>query len=190
MISTNALVSIERLFEESIRGNSVQGVEDACVVSFRAGVSLAGETKGHRLVVFNISSYLFRIIALFDFDTDTATVSHLAKVMHRNNERLTGKDLLDAFGEFSNIICGEVSRGLATKFRHIGMSTPFFLENTCMSYISILEPLQVRSMEVTINDDVYFRVILCICVDKENNLDFHINQTEHQTTPTGDLELF
>ncbi|CAK0753739.1 conserved hypothetical protein [Gammaproteobacteria bacterium] len=190
MISANVLSSLEWLFEKSIRGNSIQGPEDTCVVTFQSGASSPTETARHRLVVLNISSYIFRIVTLFDLDTDAATVSHLAKIMRRGNEILVDKSLLDAFGEFANIICGEVNRELSMKFRHIGMSTPFFLEYSCLPYVSILKPLHVCSAEVNINDSVHFRVVICICVDNEANLDFDIDRTEQPTVSTGSLELF
>ncbi|CAK0759446.1 conserved hypothetical protein [Gammaproteobacteria bacterium] len=190
MINVNVLSALEWLFEKSIRNNSVHGPEDSCVVTFQADALLSTETASRRLVVINISSYIFRIITLFDLDTDAATASHLAKVMRRGNEILVGKALLDAFGEFANIICGEVNRELSVKFRHTGMSTPFLLENSCLPYVSILKPSQVCSAEVNINDSVCFRVIICICIDNKANLDFDINRTGQQSISTGDLELF
>jgi len=190
MISASAIASMEWLFDKALRDNSILGPEDNCVVASQADLALPVGSATHRLVVLNISSYVFRIVALFDFGTDAATVAHLAKIMRRGDEILKGQALLDAFGEFVNRICGEVNRGLSTNFRHVGMSTPFVLENTCVNYLSILKPSQVSTFEVAINDAVHFEAIVCICVDSATSLDFKIDRLAHEETSSGELELF
>jgi len=190
MISANAVASIEWLFEKALRDNNIPGPEDNCVVRVKAHMPPTDTSTTHRLVVLNISSYVFRIVALFDFDTDAATVAHLSKIMSRGDEIHEERVLLDTVGEFANRICGEVNRGLSASFRHVGMSTPFILEETCLSYLSILKPSQVRMFEVAINDAVRFEVIVCICVDSETSLDFQTDRSVHEETSSGELELF
>lgn len=190
MISANAVNSIEWLFDKAIRDNSTPEPDDRCTVEVKSGMSPLVESAAHRLVVLNISSYAFRIVALFDFGTDAATLAHLAKIMHRGDETFERQALLDAFGEFTNRVCGEVNRGLTANFRHSGMSTPFILANSCLSYLSVLEPSQVRSFEVAINDTVRFEAIVCICVDSETSLDFQIDRSAQEETSSGELELF
>jgi hypothetical protein len=190
MISASATASIEWLFEKALRDNSILGPEDACVVRIKADMPPPVESATRRLVVLNIASYVFRIVALFDFDTNAATLAHLARIMRRGDEILDGRALLDAFGEFVNRVCGEVNRGLSANFRHAGMSTPFILEHTCLGYLSILKPSHVSSFEVTVNDAARFDVIVCICVDSETSLDFHVDRSAQEDAASGELELF
>jgi hypothetical protein len=188
MISASAIASIEWLFEKSLGSNSVLGPEDRCAVAFQQALPDHGEE--HCLIALNISSYAFRIVALFDFSMDAATKAHFARIMKRGDETLEGQALLDAFGEFTNMICGEVNRGLSTRFRHVGLSTPFVLENTCLSHASMLNPTHLRAIEVAVNDAVHFKIVLCVCVGSESPLDFDIERTEHQEIETGELEFF
>lgn len=188
MISAGAIASIEWLFEKALQDNSILGPEDRCLVKLQAKGGATVGSAAHHLVVLNISSYVFRIVALFDFDTAAPTAAHFAKLVHRS-ETLEKQALLDAFGEFANRVCGEVNRGLSANFRHVGMSTPFALESTCLGYLSVLNPSQMSSFEVDINDALRFDVIICICVDSETSLDFHVDRSAQEEI-SGELELF
>lgn len=75
MFSQSALENIYTLFEQSIHDNAIASADDVCVVERTAWPDTSGR-PGHA-VVLNISSYLFRIIALFDFEADRATGTHL-----------------------------------------------------------------------------------------------------------------
>lgn len=189
MISSNAIASIEWLFENSLRDNVVRGAEDSCVVTFHADLPSVASKTPRRLFVLNISSYVFRIVTLFEIGTDAATVEQISKIMG-SDDALKDQALLDAFGEFANRICGEVNRGLTRIFRHVGMSTPFILENSCLSYLSILGPSHVLTLKVVINDLVNFDVVVCICVDDETNLDFQVERAAQAEASSGELELF
>ena len=188
MMTASATASMEWLFEKALRDNSVLGPEDNCAVRIMADMPPPVESATRQLVVLNISSYVFRIVALFDFDTAAPTAAHFAKLVHRS-ETLEKQALLDAFGEFANRVCGEVNRGLSANFRHVGMSTPFALESTCLGYLSVLNPSQMSSFEVDINDALRFDVIICICVDSETSLDFHVDRSAQEEI-SGELELF
>ncbi len=190
MISSNASASLEWLFEKSLRDNVVHDPADSCVVTFFSGVAPQDAKKQRRLVALNISSYLFRIVTLFGFDADAATAAQFARIMRRSDELLEGQALLDAFEEFANMVCGEVNRGLAATFRHVGMSTPFVLENSCLNYLTILQPSQVQTLRVAINDAVNLDVVVCICLDSETDLDFRIDRSEQVEASSGELEMF
>lgn len=190
VISHSAAASIAWLFEKALRDHSVAGPENECAITVRTKGTPAPEDANHRLVILNISSYAFRIVTLFDFPTDRATVAHMAKIMRRGEEMLQGQTLLDAFEEFANMVCGAVNRGLSAKFRHVGMSTPFLLENTCASYVSIFKPTEVQAIEVAVGDTVRFQVLVCICVDNQTTLDFHVEREAHVEASSGELELF
>jgi len=121
MINANTSTAIDWLFEKSVRDNSVPGPEDHCVVTRTTEIPSTDEGAKRKLVVLNISSYVFRIVALFDFDSDAATTAHLAKIARRTDQTLEGQALLDAYTEFVNMICGAVNRGLSAARLDTGM---------------------------------------------------------------------
>lgn len=191
MITANASASIDWLFEKAVRDNSVPDAGDRCVVTAKPETAAPVDGTDRQLVVLNISSYVFRIVALFDFDTGAATAAHLARLLRRHDKELEGQALLDAYAELVNMICGAVNRGLCAEFQHPGMSTPFLLETSCARYLSALAPTRVKSYEVVINDAVRFDFTVCICVANASTLDFTIDRTEKQElASSGELELF
>lgn len=189
MITASATSSIEWLFEESVRENSCAGSEDRCTMTQPSIQELLPKPE-NRLVVLNISSYIFRIVALIEFDEHPLTVAHLAKMLRRPENELEGQTLLDAYAEFFNMVCGAVNRKLSNKFKHVGMSTPFFINTACASYLSILNPAATRSFQVNINEQARFKLTVCTCVAKEKTLDFNIDRTAKKDVSTGELELF
>jgi len=200
MISANAEASIERLFENAIRGNAALP-DDRCRIDWRDGraaAASAGNGAGNetndannrrRLVALTVSTYLFRIVALFDFGGDPATAAHLARLSRSGKAVLAGQELHDACNELGNVICGEVNRGLSSRFRHAGMSTPFVLEGSCIEHLESLAPSAVWRAEVTVNDEVRFVADVCLCAGRDADLDFHI-EPEQQLETAGELELF
>jgi len=195
MISANAEASIERLFENAIRGN-IALPDDRCRIDWRDGRAAAASVDAanaannkRRLVALTVSTYLFRIVALFDFGNDPATAAHLARLSRSGKTALAGQELHDACNELGNIICGEVNRGLSSRFRHAGMSTPFVLESSCIEHIESLAPSAVWRAEVTVNDEVRFVADVCLCAGRDADLDFHI-EAEQQVETAGELELF
>ncbi|MDR3411710.1 MAG: hypothetical protein P4L87_12345 [Formivibrio sp.] len=189
MMSPSACTAIHWLFEKSVRETSILAPEDNCIVSARPEMALVAEGAKRKLVVLNISSYVFRIVALFDFGTDEATTAYLARKSHSTGKPLEGQALLDAYAEFVNMICGAFNRGLGTAFP-AGMSTPFFLESSCARYVSILDPSHVASFEVAINDSVRFSFTVCICVASDTELDFDVDRSVQEEESSGVLELF
>lgn len=190
MITANTIAGIESLFVKSVQDSCVVELGDHCVVRHVESLDSPAESARRKLVVLNISSYVFRIVILFDFDTDAATIAHLAKIARSTEEKMEGQALLDAYAEFANMICGAVNRSLCAQFRHVGMSTPFFLESACVQYVSMLNPTQVQAFEVVINDSVRFDFTVCLCVADDVTLDFNVAHLEQADSSNGELELF
>lgn len=189
MISESAKSSIAWLFEEAIRDNSIADAGDHCKIKYSKATTPQHHADGH-LVVLSIASYMFRIVALFNFKKNAATTKHLAKISRCADQDLRGQALDDAYAELVNMICGEVNRGLRTDFHHSGMSTPFALESSCAQYVSILTPTEVQFYEVTINDDVTYDLIVCICTSGSACLDFVVDRSSKEKDTSGELELF
>jgi hypothetical protein len=190
MISRDARESIEWLFDKAIREHSLNAASDRCEIHPHPGREVAGSAPAADLVVLNISSYLFRIVALFEFERDGGMRSHLAGLLGLDERTLDEHALFDAYAEFVNMVCGAVNRGLSACF-HAGMSTPFFLESACVDHVSILQPTGIVVLTVTINDAARFRLTLCIQVASNETLDFRVDRHEDEKVgASGELEFF
>lgn len=190
MISRDAREAVEWLFETAIRDHSVKDAEDVCEVSVLAEPqSSDGRSAASHLIVLNISSYLFRIVALFEFERDDAMKAQLAKLLGLDERGLDDHALFDAYAEFVNMVCGAVNRSLSAQF-HAGMSTPFVLESACVDHLSILQPTLQVALSTVINGDARFTLTLCIQVAPNETLDFKMERHETQVESSGELEFF
>ncbi|GAB7128188.1 hypothetical protein JCM19000A_26950 [Silvimonas sp. JCM 19000] len=187
MFSQSALENIYTLFEQSIHDNAIASADDVCVVERTAWPDTSGR-PGHA-VVLNISSYLFRIIALFDFEADRATGTHLA-LRGRSANALEGQALVDVLGELVNMICGSVNRSLCVAFRHAAMSTPFVLERHCARYINEIAPTAQQTFAITLNDAVRFGLTLSLCAAPDSDIDFRLAPAPVEEAVAGELEFF
>jgi hypothetical protein len=190
MISTNAVAAIKRLFEQSLRENCTSSPDDVCVITDVSGVAQTEQSEQHQVVVLNISSYAFRIVILFEFNEDAETTAHLAKISRRDSKTLQRQDVLDAYSEFVNLICGKVNRDLGKAIFHSGLSTPFFLESTCARYLSVLKPSHTHILDAVVNGDVHFCLTVCICAADDIAIDFEIDLATQVETTTGEMEMF
>lgn len=189
MIGANAGAALERLFERAVQDNTAIGTEQCCVVTRQAGFTAPSTAENKPLVVLNLASYLFRIVALFEFSTGAAAVGHLARVT-RSPAKLEGQALQDACAEFANMLCGAVNRSLCQQFRHVGMSTPFILESSCAQYLAMLEPSLTQVLSVSIDGAEWFRLTVCICTTEGITLDFATDEVVRDDAMNGELELF
>ncbi|KPC54278.1 hypothetical protein [Amantichitinum ursilacus] len=188
MFSHAALENIYTLFEQSIQANAVALPSDVCVIE-RIALPDANGRPGHA-VVLNISSYLFRIIALFDFEADATTGAHLALRGRSATPVLEGQALVDVLGELVNMICGSVNRSLCAAFRHAAMSTPFVLERHCARYINEVAPTAQQTFVITLNDSVRFGLTLSLCAAAGSDIDFRLAPAPVQEAVAGELEFF
>lgn len=189
MLTARAISSIEWLFEKSIHDNSVFSPTDRCVITSLPDKAPTVDDDRH-LVLINISSYAFRIVALFSFSKNAATAAHFSKISHNADKTLCDQLLLDTYSELVNLICGAVNQRLRYEFRHVALSTPFALASSCAQYVSMLNFSMTKSITVAINESASFNVIVGVCVDNNTVLDFDIDRAEPQDTSSGEIELF
>lgn len=191
MIKPNAIASVRWLFEKAIRENSGSDIGASCEVTVSPGLGeeVEGDARRH-LVVIGISSYLFRIVVLFDFDSSPETLAYLARCTGSESGALQGQLLADAYGELVNMICGAVKRALHEIFPHTGMSTPFVLESACAKYVCTLNPACSLSFAVRLNDGMNFHMTVCLCVAAGTVLDFSVDRSEREAESSGELEFF
>ena len=190
MISANSIASIDWLFERSVRENSSSYPDDACIITNVSHLPSGVTEENRELVVLNISSYVFRIVAMIEFSKNKSTIAHLARTLRRPESELEGQALLDAYAEFINMICGAVNRKLCNEFRHVGMSTPFFIDHKCANSLSMLNPTATRCFEFVIDELTRYKLTVCVCVGKEKSLDFVVDRNDQEDVSNGELELF
>jgi hypothetical protein len=189
MISQSAKAGIEWLFEKAVRANTICD-GDSCTLVKVATEAPPPAKVSQQLVVLTISSYLFRIVTLFQFNDDAATNEHMVRMTRSQVPDLDTQALTDAYAERVNMVCGAVNRGLGVQFPHIGMSTPYMLESTCANYAAALEPQHLQRYEVTINDTMRFNLTICLCTGADTSLDFRIDTYEAEDESAGELEMF
>jgi hypothetical protein len=186
MLSARAVAAIERLFERSIVENVDPQRLGGCRVLRDESIESGGPDEARRLVAVGISSYLFRIVALFDFGTDPATLDHL---LDPSKAQAPGGQMLDdACAELANMICGSVNRTLAQSFRHSGMSTPAFLESGCSQFVGMLRPELRRSFAVSTAGGMRFQ--LTVASSAYGSVDFDLDDEAPEDHCAGELELF
>ncbi len=195
MISVQSIQSFNRLYQSALHNNCRRTPDDSFSVNAGTNNPLLKDNNpavSNHLLVLSVSSYLFRIITFFDFKKDVATEHYFKSNYIPGTEAALVSEhaLLDAFSEFSNMVCGEVNRGLAPHFKHVGMSTPFSIAPGCLPFIATLKQARILSFQVTINSDIEFTVTSCICADPSATIDFLIHENHLASVSTGDLELF
>ena len=189
MMSANAGAALDWIFERAVYETISLGPEDRCAVKKITGKRERGADSSRQLIVLNISSYVFRIVALFEFELNAQTRAHLARIARSNAGQLSEQALLDACAELVNMICGSANRKLGESCL-AGMSTPFFLESSCAHHLSMLNPVHEQSFGVEINESVLFYFTLCVCAAGDVEVDFNVDRTIQEVASQGALELF
>lgn len=195
-VSAKASASLQWLFERALRENldSDGAGCDIHVVPELAGLGAAepGQAPRH-LVVIGISSYLFRLVVLFDFDTAPDTLAYLARRAGGDQAALQGGALADAYGELVNMICGATKRYLHDDFPHTGLSTPVLLDSSCARYVGALRPSHSLAYDVRTEAGMRFRMAVCVCVSAGATLDFAVERresSESAAAAAGEIEFF
>jgi hypothetical protein len=176
------------LFERAIAENIDPHYPEPCRIQRLAEPSAGQRGTPRRLVSVGISSYLFRIAALFDFGADPATLAHLC--LQARTQDLSGQLLTDAYAEQSNMICGSVNRTLSRTFRHVGMSTPAFLDERCADHLSLLKPDQLAGFQVQTVNGMSFHVALCLSSAANQPLAFSLEGQEEEDCSSGEIDFF
>lgn len=176
------------LFERAIAENIDPHYPEPCRIQRLAEPRASLEGKQRRLVSVGISSYLFRIAALFNFGSDQATLAHLSQ--QAKTQDLDGQLLSDAYAELTNMICGSVNRTLSRTFRHVGMSTPAFLDERCGEHLALLGAKQSAGFEVQTLSGMSFHVALCLSSAADQPLEFSLEAPDEEDCSSGEIDFF
>ncbi len=178
MLSEQTKQNIEQAFHRSLRASLMRSPDDVCAIAPATGPGPGGQ-PGQTLLVVTISSFVFRLLTLFQVGADPATREYYGNT--------TGQSLDEAFREVANMCCGALNRELARQIPHLAMSIPYTLSSQCMAYLGELQPQFVSSSAVSINDSVQLHVTLCMCCSAA--VDFVANTPVAEST-AGELEMF
>ena len=190
MITQTAIASFERLLESALLDHCGPLSDSGGTVRFLPSSATGDGAKNHRLLALSISTFMFRVVMLFDFSPAFLNAGALVKAADAVEPEIKTNAQHDAYPEFVNMVCGYVNRGLQATFRHSGMSTPFVLETGCQAYLSILEPDYVIRAEVALSDSQRMFAMLALCVADGVALDFRAETEAAADEAAGELELF
>ena len=178
VLSEQTKQSIEQAFHRSLRASLTREPDDVCAIAPASGPATAGK-PGEILLVVTISSFVFRLLTLFQIGADPATRAYYVGAAQQS--------LDEAFREFANMCCGALNRELSEQIPHMAMSIPYTLSSQCLAFLGELRPSFQSSSTVTINDSVQLHVTLCMCCSAA--VDFVVSAPAAETT-SGELEMF
>jgi hypothetical protein len=209
LLSEQTKQNIEQAFHRSLRASLIRTPEDVCAIAPAPTPGLsaqplpgakpapagqrgparqsspAGEPgfvgqPGEILLVVTISSFVFRLLTLFQVGADPATRAYYVSAAQQS--------LDEAFREFANMCCGALNRELSEQIPHLAMSIPYTLSSQCLAFLGELRPSFLSSSVVTINDSVRLQVTLCMCCSAA--VDFVASAAPVAETTAGELEMF
>jgi hypothetical protein len=209
LLSEQTKQNIEQAFHRSLRTSLIRKPEDVCAIAPAPTPGLsaqplpgakpapagqrgparqsspAGEPgsvgqPGEILLVVTISSFVFRLLTLFQVGADPATHAYYVSAAQQS--------LDEAFREFANMCCGALNRELAEQIPHLAMSIPYTLSSQCLAFLGELRPSFLSTSAVTINDSVRLQVTLCMCCSAA--VDFVASAAPVAETTAGELEMF
>jgi len=178
VINEQSKQNIEHALHRALRSSLTRAPGDVCAIAPAGGRELREHADGKILVV-TISSFVFRLLTLFQVAANPATREYYVST--------AGQTLEEAFREVANLCCGALNRELSQHIPHLAMSIPYTLGNQCIALLDELQPQYVSSSAITINDTVKLQVTLCMCCSAPVEFTASPVVMEHSS---GELELF
>lgn len=145
--------------------------------------------KAPDVVMFTVSSYLFRVVLLIQFDRDPATRAYIAGLASAPAEEMTGERFLDTMNERGNLFCGALNRDLVPFYPHIGMSTPCVLKCNSVEHVTAVKPSYHRRFRCELAPGVVMHFTLALCADADFDFAFE-PRAEEEADTAGELEMF
>ncbi len=193
MISHPAKDSIERIFYKAAQTRLPLHAGDACTITplapeaaLASGLGTGGYLGGGaappdpQVVVLTISSILFRLMLVLNFDTGEATRGYFLK------DEAQGA-FPEVYAELANLCCGAMNQELLNYFPDLGMSTPYVLSARCVPHLENLKPAYLGGFEIVVGASARITATLCVCA--HGPIDFVADVSAHEES-SGELELF
>ena len=180
MISDSAKRGLSEIFTQAACSSFPMGAGDPIRVEALQG-GLSHSLPGKQLLVLTIANFSFRVLTIFHVEADDPAIrAYFSK---------PEADLAfaDVFPEVGNLCCGAMNRELGKYFVHLGMSTPYQLDQQCLSFIDVLKPGHVAQHRIVIGDDIALHATLCLRAYAP--IDFRY-EVPKEAIDTGCLELF
>lgn len=179
MISSQTKQSINYIFAKAAKATLALGSGDQCQVEVLPGKNEV-ELSGKHVVVFTISSFLFRVVIMFHIDSEPTTQNYFLK----------GKDdksFTEIFTEAGNLCVGKINHELLRYFPHLGMSTPYILSGECIPFLNKLKPGYQSQHAISINSSICLHATVYMCGYAPIDFSADKNIIEEATS---ELELF
>jgi hypothetical protein len=141
------------------------------------------------VVMFTVSSYMFRVLLFMHFEKNTSTRSYFATLANATMDEMVGDRFLDAVMERGNLLCGSLNRELALFFPHLGMSTPCVLQRNSLDHIDAVLPTFVRRYRAEVTPAVALHFTLVVCAFTDIDFAFEVGATQ-EAEISGELEMF
>lgn len=182
MFTERAKSSLESLLELSLESSF--GNQAEC-----STVSKKQVKDKQRVSILTMSSYSFRIVILVFYNEDDMLRRLIAEETKINPGAVDEARIQDYMQEVGNAICGTMKRELGTTFSHLGMSTPYILEQSSMEYLEKLDfSLQVYKKLLLPSGLELFGGI---AASAQNDIDFHFEKgASNDGVDLGELEMF
>lgn len=90
-------------------------------------------------VVLTIASFRFRVMALMHLTLDPSTREFIALNLGSKPEDLDESQYQDYLLELANQFCGHLKRNLQNSCPPLGMSTPNFLDRSCLVFDGVID---------------------------------------------------
>jgi len=184
MITKRAKDGFDQLFKRALKASLVRSANDLCEVSELHEMSEISEQKA---VILTVSSYVFRLIVLIYFSSESETKEYFANKNNIETSAMSEQSFIDAIAECGNICCGILNRELSAFYPHIGMSTPNIIDKKSASYLGSLDAAHIQHFQCVVNESFQFHA--SICVRAYGDLDFSVKDFAEDIS-TGELELF
>ncbi|BEV71577.1 MULTISPECIES: hypothetical protein [unclassified Paludibacterium] len=189
MITAATRTSLDQLYQQALQDGCRVDLSDSCVVTSCDPAQQIATAPGQALILLNISSYQFRLLHLFHFEDSEEMACCLGRLL-RSAEPPRGQDLLDAYGEVANMICGAVNRALCVPFHHVGMSTPLILGSACLRHLDMLSLSLQRHYQAQIGPGCHLSLTVGLMLTPGSQFDYQFERQHALEEQAGELALF
>jgi len=179
VLTEQAKRNVEQAFHRALQTNLIRTSDDVCSITPLVGAGLR-EHAAESILVITISSFAFRLLALFHLARNPATRAYYVG-------SATGQSLNEAFCEVANMCCGALNRELSQQFPHLAMSIPYTLSSQCLAFMGELNPQYLTTCAIRINEAVQLEASLCVCCSTQVDFAAGPVVVEHNG---GELEMF
>ena len=179
VLSERTVRNLSAAFHRAASASLVRHAGHQCAIA-PSSAAWSEPKSGGRILLMTISSFTFRLIAVFQVADGQATRDYYTAGGAE-------KTLDETFSEFANMCCGALGRELFSQFRHIGMSIPYLLEWQCARHLQDLNPRMISSYDITIDNAARVKATLCMCCARQ--VEFAPPVIEAAQTTGGELEL-